>query len=73
MVSGRGGYYTSSYLEVIIRSRNRRDEMSECVECRHIVYRFCHSATVPPELMSSFQLIPYQSAEGAVYKALGVE
>lgn len=34
---------------------------------------FVDFATVPPELMSSFQLIPYQSAEDAVYKALGVE
>ena len=30
-------------------------------------------ATVPPDLMSAFQLIPYQSAEDAVCKALGVE
>lgn len=30
-------------------------------------------ATVPPELMSAFQLIPYTSAEDAVFKALGVE
>ena len=29
--------------------------------------------TVPPELMSSFNLIFYQSAEDAVFKALGVE
>lgn len=29
--------------------------------------------TVPPELMSAFQLIPYTSAEDAVYKALSVE
>lgn len=28
-------------------------------------------ATVPPDLMSAFQLIPYQSAEDAVFKALG--
>ncbi|MDR0922920.1 MAG: protease Lon-related BREX system protein BrxL [Hungatella sp.] len=28
---------------------------------------------VPPDLMSAFQLIPYQSAEDAVFKALGVE
>ena len=28
-------------------------------------------ATVPVELMSAFQLIPYQSAEDAVFKALG--
>ncbi len=34
---------------------------------------FTDFATVPPELMSSFQLIPYQSAEDAVFKALGVE
>ena len=30
-------------------------------------------ATVPPDLMSAFQLIPYQSAEDAIFKALGVE
>ena len=30
-------------------------------------------ATVPSELMSAFQLIPYQSAEDAVFKALGVD
>ncbi|MHB8129261.1 MAG: protease Lon-related BREX system protein BrxL [Mobilitalea sp.] len=30
-------------------------------------------ATVPPDLMSAFQIIPYQSAEDAVFKALGVE
>lgn len=30
-------------------------------------------ATVPPDLMSAFRLIPYQSAEDAVFKALGVE
>lgn len=30
-------------------------------------------ATVPADLMSAFQLIPYQSAEDAVFKALGVE
>ena len=29
--------------------------------------------TVPPELMSSFNLIFYQSAEDAIFKALGVE
>ena len=34
---------------------------------------FVDFATVPAELMSAFQLIPYTSAEDAVYKALGVE
>ena len=34
---------------------------------------FVDFAMVPPELMSAFQLIPYQSAEDAVFKALGVE
>ena len=34
---------------------------------------FVDFATVPAELMSAFQLIPYQSAEDAVFKALGVE
>ena len=29
--------------------------------------------TVPPELMGSFQIIFYNSAEDAVFKALGVE
>ena len=29
--------------------------------------------TVPPDLMSSFNLIFYQSAEDAVFKSLGVE
>ncbi len=28
---------------------------------------------VPSDLMSAFQLIPYQSAEDAVFKELGVE
>ena len=31
---------------------------------------FVDFATVPPDLMSAFQLIPYQSAEDAVFKAL---
>ena len=30
-------------------------------------------ATVPADLMGAFQLIPYHSAEDAVFKALGVE
>lgn len=30
-------------------------------------------ASVPADLMSAFQLIPYTSAEDAVFKALGVE
>lgn len=34
---------------------------------------FVDFAMVPPDLMSAFQLIPYQSAEDAVFKALGVE
>ena len=34
---------------------------------------FADIATVPAELMSAFQLIPYTSAEDAVFKALGVE
>lgn len=34
---------------------------------------FSDIATVPTELMASFQLIPYQSAEDAVIKALGAE
>ena len=34
---------------------------------------FVDFASVPADLMSAFQLIPYQSAEDAVYKAFGVE
>lgn len=34
---------------------------------------FVDFTTIPPDLMSAFQLIPYQSAEDAVFKALGVE
>ena len=34
---------------------------------------FADFATVPADLMSVFQLIPYASAEDAVFKALGVE
>ena len=34
---------------------------------------FADLSVVPPELMSAFQLIPYTSAENAVFKALGVE
>jgi len=31
------------------------------------------SAVLSADLMSAFKLIPYQSAEDAVFKALGVE
>ncbi len=34
---------------------------------------FADFSTVPSELMSAFQIIPYSSAEDAVFKALGVE
>ena len=34
---------------------------------------FVDFTTVPTDLMSAFQIIPYQSAEDAVFKALGVE
>lgn len=34
---------------------------------------FVDFAGVPADLMSAFQLIPYQSAEDAVFKALGVD
>ncbi|NLD17587.1 MAG: protease Lon-related BREX system protein BrxL [Tissierellia bacterium] len=34
---------------------------------------FVDFGIVPSDLMSSFQIIPYQSAEDAVFKALGVE
>ena len=34
---------------------------------------FTDFSTVPADLMSAFQIIPYQSAQDAVFKALGVE
>ena len=34
---------------------------------------FVDFGTVPADLMAAFQLIPYTSAEDAVFKALGVE
>lgn len=34
---------------------------------------FTDFSTVPPDLMSAFQIIPYSTAEDAVFKALGVE
>ena len=34
---------------------------------------FVDFASVPADLMSAVQLIPYQRAEDAVFKALGVE
>ncbi len=34
---------------------------------------FTDFVTVPSDLMSAFSLIPYSSAEDAVFKALGVE
>ena len=36
-------------------------------------YSFVDFASAPADLMSAFQLIPYQSAEDAVFKALRVE
>ena len=37
------------------------------------VYEYVFYRTVPADLMGAFQLIPYSSAEDAVFKALGVE
>ena len=34
---------------------------------------YTHLGVVPPELMGNFSIIFYQSAEDAVFKALGVE
>ncbi len=55
-----------------------RDTPQVCLDCgaKKVLLpqtSFVDFATVPPELMSAFQLIPYQSAEDAVFKALGVE
>lgn len=62
----------------LIKVDNLADTLQVCLDCgaKKILLpqtSFVDFATVPPELMSAFQLIPYQSAEDAVFKALGVE
>ena len=62
----------------LIKVENLADTLQVCLDCgaKKVLLpqtSFVDFATVPPELMSAFQLIPYQSAEDAVFKALGVE
>ena len=62
----------------LIKVDNLADTLQVCLDSGAKKVRlpqtsFVDCETVPPELMSAFQLIPYQSAEDAVFKALGVE
>ena len=62
----------------LIKVDNLADTLQVCLDsgAKKILLpqtSFVDFATVPTELMSAFQLIPYQSAEDAVFKALGVE
>lgn len=62
----------------LIKVENLADTLQVCLDsgAKKVLLpqtSFADFATVPPELMSAFQLIPYQSAEDAVFKALGVE
>ena len=62
----------------LIKVENLADTLQVCLDsgAKKVLLpqtSFTDFVTVPPELMSAFQLIPYQSAEDAVFKALGVE
>ena len=62
----------------MIKVDNLADTLQVCLDCgaKKVVLPQISAvdfATVPAELMSSFNLIFYQSAEDAVFKALGVE
>ena len=62
----------------LIKVENLADTLQVCLDsgAKKVLLpqtSFVDFAMVPPELMSAFQLIPYQSAEDAVFKALGVE
>ncbi|MCR5598316.1 MAG: protease Lon-related BREX system protein BrxL [Lachnospiraceae bacterium] len=62
----------------LIKVENLADTLQVCLDsgAKKVLLpqtSFTDFAMVPPELMSAFQLIPYQSAEDAVFKALGVE
>ena len=62
----------------LIKADNLADTLQICLDsgAKKILLpqtSFVDFATVPTELMSAFQLIPYQSAEDAVFKVLGVE
>lgn len=62
----------------LIKVENLADTLQVCLDsgAKKVLLpqtSFVDFSSVPPELMSAFQLIPYQSAEDAVFKALGVE
>ncbi len=62
----------------LIKVENLADTLQVCLDsgAKKVLIpqtSFVDFAMVPPELMSAFHLIPYQSAEDAVFKALGVE
>ena len=62
----------------IIKIDNLADTLQVCLDsgAKKILIpqtSFVDFGSVPAELMSAFQLIPYQNAEDAVFKALGVE
>lgn len=63
---------------MLIKVDNLADTLQVCLDsgAKKVLLpqtSFVDFATVPPELMSAFQLIPNQSTEDAVFKALGVE
>lgn len=55
-------------------TRLKAEHNSRCAEVNVLfASSMVDFATVPADLMTAFQLIPYQNAEDAVFKALGVE
>jgi ATP-dependent Lon protease len=62
----------------LIKADNLADTLQVCLDCgaKKVLLpqtSFMDFSTVPADLMSAFQIIPYQSAEDAVFKALGME
>lgn len=62
----------------LIKAENFADRLQVCLDsgAKKVLFpqiSFTELATVPLELMSAFQLIPYQRAEDAVFKVPGVE
>ena len=74
--SSRRSWVRISISGTLIKVDNLADTLQVCLDsgAKKVLLpqtSFVDFATVPPELMSAFQLIPYQSAEDAVFKALG--
>ena len=62
----------------LIKMDNLADTLQVCLDSgakKVLLPMMCAAdfGTVPPELLGSFQIIFYNSAEDAVFKALGVE